>query len=48
MSNTQAFLLGVMAAWTPSLVILAWLLRVGMLDERERMFDERESMFGDY
>jgi len=26
MSTVQAFLLGVMVAWTPSLVILAWLL----------------------
>jgi hypothetical protein len=33
MSNTQAFLLGMMAAWTPSLVILAWLLRSGVSEE---------------
>ena len=26
MSNLQAFLLGVMAAWTPSLILLAWML----------------------
>jgi hypothetical protein len=32
MSTTQAFLLGVMAAWTPTLVILAWLLRDPMQD----------------
>ena len=40
MSNTQAFLLGVMAAWTPSLLILAWLLRPGLFDQRQGMFDE--------
>jgi hypothetical protein len=33
MSNTQAFLLGLMAAWIPSLIVLAWLLRRRMLDE---------------
>jgi hypothetical protein len=33
MSNTQAFLLGMMAAWTPCLVILAWLLRSGVSEE---------------
>jgi hypothetical protein len=27
MSNLQAFMLGVMAAYTPTLLILAWLLR---------------------
>lgn len=27
MDLLQAFLLGVMVAWTPSLVLLAWLLR---------------------
>ena len=32
MSTTQAFLLGVMMAWTPGLVILAWLLRDPILD----------------
>jgi hypothetical protein len=26
MNNVQPFLLGVMAAWTPSLLILAWCL----------------------
>jgi hypothetical protein len=26
MTTVQAFLLGVMAAWTPSLVLLAWVL----------------------
>jgi hypothetical protein len=34
MSNTQAFVLGLMAAWTPSLIILAWLLRRSILDEQ--------------
>jgi hypothetical protein len=33
MSTTQAFLLGVMAAWTPCIAILAWLLRSGVSDE---------------
>jgi hypothetical protein len=33
MSNTQAFLLGMMAAWTPSLIILAWFLRRSVVDE---------------
>jgi hypothetical protein len=27
MSTMEAFLLGLMTAWTPSLVLLAWLLR---------------------
>jgi len=27
MSTVEAFVLGVMAAWTPSLIALAWLLR---------------------
>ena len=27
MSTVQAFMLGMMVAWTPSLVIVAWLLR---------------------
>lgn len=27
MSTMQAFFLGMMAAWTPSLILLAWLLR---------------------
>jgi hypothetical protein len=33
MSNTQAFLLGIMAGWTPCLLILAWFLRRPMLDD---------------
>jgi hypothetical protein len=41
MSTTQAFLLGMMAAWTPSLVFLAWLLRGSMVDElRDPMMDD--------
>jgi hypothetical protein len=35
MSNTQAFLLGMMAAWTPCLVILAWFLRRPISDDRD-------------
>jgi hypothetical protein len=27
MSTSQAFLLGIMVAWTPSLIMLAWILR---------------------
>jgi hypothetical protein len=27
MSAMQSFLLGVMAAWTPSVIVLAWALR---------------------
>jgi hypothetical protein len=27
MSTMEAFLLGLMTAWTPSLILLAWLLR---------------------
>jgi hypothetical protein len=27
MNTAQAFSLGVMVAWTPSLILLAWLLR---------------------
>jgi hypothetical protein len=27
MSALQAFFLGIMAAWTPSLIFLAWVLR---------------------
>jgi hypothetical protein len=26
MSTTQAFLLGIMASWTPSLLLLGWML----------------------
>jgi hypothetical protein len=33
MSTTQAFLLGIMTAWTPSLIILAWFLRRPMLND---------------
>ena len=29
MSIIEAFLLGIMAAWTPALVLLAWMLRHG-------------------
>ena len=27
MSTLEAFVLGVMVSWTPSLIVLAWLLR---------------------
>jgi len=33
MTNTQAFILGVMVAWTPTLIYLAWMLRKPMVDE---------------
>jgi hypothetical protein len=33
MNTTQAFFLGMMAAWTPCLLILAWLLRPGAVEE---------------
>jgi len=33
MTTLQAICLGAMLAWTPSLVILAWLLRENPLDE---------------
>jgi hypothetical protein len=32
MTNSQAFFLGAMAAWTPSLLVLAWLLRRPFVD----------------
>jgi hypothetical protein len=32
-TNTEAFILGLMAAWTPGLIILAWLLRHSIVDE---------------
>ena len=33
MTTLQAMCLGAMLAWTPSLVVLAWLLREAPLDE---------------
>jgi hypothetical protein len=36
MSNAQAFLLGVIAAWTPCLLILAWFVRRAKLDDAPR------------
>jgi hypothetical protein len=33
MSTTEAFLLGMMAAWTPSLLILGWSLWPGAFDD---------------
>jgi hypothetical protein len=36
MTTLQAICLGAMLAWTPSLILLAWLLRVAPLDELER------------
>ena len=42
MSTTQAFLLGIMVAWTPTLVFLAWSLRHSVDDDLEGypMLDE--------
>jgi len=37
MESFQWFLLGMMAAWTPSLVILALLLPTGFHQETERL-----------
>jgi hypothetical protein len=36
MTTLQAICLGAMLAWTPSLVLMAWLLREAPLDELER------------
>ena len=36
MTTLQAMWLGAMMAWTPSLVVLAWLLREAPLDELDR------------
>jgi hypothetical protein len=36
MTTLQAMCLGAMLAWTPSLVVLAWLLRDAPLDELQR------------
>jgi hypothetical protein len=41
MSNTQAFLLGIMTAWAPSLAIFGWFLRRSLLD---KLFDEPNKM----
>jgi len=38
MDALQAFLLGLMAAWTPSLIVLAWMLRRA-LGSKERQAD---------
>jgi hypothetical protein len=35
MTNAQVFILGIMVAWTPSLIFLAWLLRRPMLEEQD-------------
>jgi hypothetical protein len=40
MSTTQAFLLGAMMAWTPTLIILAWLLRDAPTVEDPTVEDE--------
>jgi hypothetical protein len=36
MSNAQAFLLGMIAAWTPCLLILAWFVRRAKLEDAPR------------
>jgi len=33
MQSYQWFLLGMMAAWTPGLLLLAWTLRPGAIDD---------------
>jgi hypothetical protein len=35
MSAIELFLLGVMVAWTPSLVVMAWLLQSASEERRE-------------
>jgi hypothetical protein len=37
MTTLQAMWLGAMLAWTPSIVLLAWLLREGPLDEPDEL-----------
>ena len=36
MEALQAFLLGMMAAWIPSMVLLAWMLRRDLTSQEER------------
>jgi hypothetical protein len=37
MTTLQAICFGAMLAWTPSLVVLAWLLREATLDELDEL-----------
>jgi hypothetical protein len=37
MTTLQAMWLGAMLAWTPSIVLLAWLLREAPLDEPDEL-----------
>ena len=36
MTTLQAICFGAMLAWTPSLILMAWMLREAPLDELER------------
>ena len=42
MSTVQAFLLGMMVAWTPSLIFLVWLLRDARLSDSHKFSDCQE------
>jgi hypothetical protein len=42
MSEMQYFLLGMMVAWTPSLILLAWLIRPAFKSEID--LDQIESL----
>jgi hypothetical protein len=44
MSNVQLFLLGMMVAWTPSLLLLAWVLWWEQPAEDEALVLEREPL----
>jgi len=42
MGAIQAFFLGMMVAWTPSLIVLAWLLRVAPRSDSQESLDCQE------
>ena len=49
MSTVQAFLLGMMVAWTPSLIVLAWVLRDALayrLHNKEDRFEQKPAQQG--
>lgn len=39
MSAVQSFLLGIMVAWTPSLIVLAWLFMTPGSEDQLKGFD---------
>jgi len=41
MTTLQAFFLGIMAAWTPSLIILAWFVRHAPSEKRPERVTSR-------